>query len=89
MNRIFIQTVTCGIFVRRVVSHRIQRADLLQRDNLVLEVCYLSACSADSAELPSISAVIAEDKRGHWLISAASLNLCVGAALPLALAAGE
>lgn len=89
MNWIFIQTVTCGIFVWHVVYHKIQSSNRLQRDNLVQEFCYLSECRADSAELPSISAFIAEDKRGHWLISTASLNLCIGAALPLALATGE
>lgn len=92
MNRIFIQTVTGGIFVWHVVycvPRNTKLQSVAERHNLVQEFCYFSECRADSAELPSISALIAEDKCGHRFISTASLNLCVGAALPLALATGE
>jgi len=84
-----------GIFVWHFVYHVPQNKKLqsvTDRQNLVQEFCYLRVprmTPAGSAELPSISALIAEDKCGHWLISTASLNLCVGAALPLALATGE
>lgn len=98
MNKKFIQTVTAVASLYGMLCtmyHRVQNSNLLQTDrqNLVQEFCYLSGVPwmtpADSAELPSISALIAEDKRGHWLISTASLNLCVSAALPLAFATGE
>lgn len=96
MNRIFNQTVTAvasSYGMLCTMYHRMQSSNLLQRDRTwskEFATCPSAVeMPADSAELPSIPALIAEDKRGHWLISAASLNLCVGAALPLALATGE
>ena len=54
MNRIFIQTVTGGIFVWHDV-YNVPRNTKLQsvaeRHNLVQEFCYLPECRADSAEL--------------------------------------
>lgn len=96
MNRIFTQTVTAVASLYGMlctIYHRIKSSNQLLIDRTwSRKFCYLSApwmMPADSAELPSISAFIAEDKRGHWLISTASLNLCVCAALALALATGE
>lgn len=96
MNRIFIQTVTAVVSLYGMLCtmyHRMQSSNLLQRDRTWsgnFATCPSAVeMPADSAELPPVSALIAEDKRGHWLISTASLNLCVGAGLPLALAAGE
>lgn len=96
MNGAFIQTVTAvaslyGMLCTMYLT--MQSSNLLQRDKTWsrnFATCRSAVeAPADSAELPSISTLIAEDKRGHRFISAASLNLCVGAGFALALATGE
>lgn len=96
MIRVFIQMVTAVASLNGMLCtmyHTMQSSNLLQRD-VTWSWNFATSwsdeeISADSAELPPISALIAEDKRGHRFISTASLNLCVGAAFALALAAGE